>query len=105
MAVTNDKALADSMARLHTHGITRDPKHLTKATEGPWYYEQLELGLNYHMTDIQTALGLSQLDRLEEFVARHNELGQCYEDTLKNLPVQRQIFPQDLAIATLGSLI
>ena len=96
MALTNDKELADRMARLRTNGITRDPKQMTREPLGPWYYEQLELGFNYRMTDMQAALGLSQLDSLEEFVARRNELAHRYDEALENFPIKRQMVPEDV---------
>ena len=95
MTLTNEKTLADHMARLRTHGITRDPKQMVREPHGSWYYEQLELGYNYRMTDIHAALGLSQLDRLEEFVIRRNELAQCYDKALEDLPVKRQLVPEN----------
>jgi UDP-4-amino-4,6-dideoxy-N-acetyl-beta-L-altrosamine transaminase len=88
MAVTNDDELAWRMETLRTHGITRDPTHMRKSPDGPWYYEQLELGYNYRMTDIQAALGLSQLRRLDEFVERRNQLANRYNKLLSNLPLQ-----------------
>jgi dTDP-4-amino-4,6-dideoxygalactose transaminase len=96
MALTNDKKLADSMTRLRSHGITRDSKQLTYKPDGPWYYEQLELGFNFRMTDIQAALGLSQLGRLEEFVVRRNKLAQRYDEALAEITVQLQKVPDDV---------
>ena len=88
MALTNDERLAWRMASLRTHGITRDQSHMTRESDGPWYYEQLELGYNYRMTDIQAALGASQLSRLEEFVERRNYLARRYDNLLAGLPLQ-----------------
>ena len=88
MAVTNDRELAARMERLRSHGITRDPDLMTHGPDGPWYYQQLELGYNYRMTEMQAALGLSQLDRLEEFVARRRELSESYDEALSNLPLR-----------------
>ena len=82
MAVTNDDKLASHMARLRTHGITRDPAEMTHAPDGPWYYQQLELGLNYRLTDIHAALGLSQMKRLEEFVETRNQIANRYTKML-----------------------
>jgi UDP-4-amino-4,6-dideoxy-N-acetyl-beta-L-altrosamine transaminase len=96
MALTNEKKLSDHMARLRTHGITRDSKQLTHEPDGPWYYEQLDLGFNFRMTDIQAALGLSQLGRLEEFVVRRNELAQRYDEALTKIMVQLQKVPDDV---------
>jgi len=87
MAVTNDAALAGRMEGLRSHGITRDPERMTRPPDGPWYYQQLELGYNYRMTDIQAALGVSQMRRLEEFVARRNELADRYDERLARLPL------------------
>ena len=87
MALTNNTNLADRMARLRTHGITRDPAQMVRETAGPWYYEQLELGYNYRMTDLHAALGISQLRRLDEFVARRNELAKRYDQFLTGMPI------------------
>ena len=96
MAVTNDDKLASHMARLRTHGITRDPAEMTHAPDGPWYYQQLELGLNYRLTDIHAALGLSQMKRLGEFVATRNQIANRYTKMLANLPVTVQLQPSDV---------
>lgn len=88
MALTNDADLAGRMALLRSHGITREPARMRGDTAGSWYYEQLDLGFNYRMTDIQAALGLSQLERLTEFVARRNALARRYDLLLDNLPLQ-----------------
>jgi UDP-4-amino-4,6-dideoxy-N-acetyl-beta-L-altrosamine transaminase len=87
MALTQDPELAETMRRLRTHGITRDPARMVGEVQGPWYYQQIELGFNYRMTDIQAALGYSQLQRLEEFVARRHELADRYDALLAGLPV------------------
>jgi len=87
MALTNDSALANLMVRLRSHGITRHPGDMTHAPDGPWYYQQLELGFNYRMTDIQAVLGLSQLQRLDQFVARRHALAARYNQLLKDLPI------------------
>ena len=87
MALTNDPELAETLRRLRTHGITRDPARMVGEMPGPWYYQQIELGFNYRMTDIQAALGYSQLQRLEEFVARRHELTDRYDALLADLPV------------------
>lgn len=86
--VTNDAALANRVARLRSHGITRDPMEMTHAPDGPWYYQQLDLGYNYRMTEMQAALGLSQLRRLDQFVRKRHELAQNYDRMLKDLPVK-----------------
>jgi UDP-4-amino-4,6-dideoxy-N-acetyl-beta-L-altrosamine transaminase len=93
MALTNDPKLADRLSYLRTHGIVRPSqrhaqgRYSNEEREGPWMYEQIELGLNYRMTDIQAALGRSQLARLDVFVARRRELAARYDRLLANLPV------------------
>jgi UDP-4-amino-4,6-dideoxy-N-acetyl-beta-L-altrosamine transaminase len=82
MAVTNDEGLAFKMRLLRSHGITRDASEMTRVPDGPWYYEQIDLGFNYRMTDIQAALGLSQLRRLDQYVQRRNELALFYKENL-----------------------
>lgn len=86
MALCNDAALAERMARLRSHGIRRDAA--IQAAEGSWYYEQSELGFNYRMTDMQAALGLSQLVRLDEYVAARHRLADRYDHLLAGLPLQ-----------------
>lgn len=87
MCMTNDAELAGRMRRLSSHGITRDDALMTSPTEGPWYYQQLELGYNYRLTDLQAALGLSQLPRLDEWVARRHSIAARYDELLAGLPV------------------
>lgn len=87
MAVTNDAALAQRMELLRSHGITREPSLMTKPMDGPWYYQQVDLGYNYRMTDLQGALGASQMTRLEAYVARRHELAHRYDQMLTDLPV------------------
>jgi dTDP-4-amino-4,6-dideoxygalactose transaminase len=87
MAVTNDLTLAKRMNLLRSHGITRDPAEMTTSPEGGWYYQQIALGFNYRMTDMQAALGLSQLERIDEFVGRRNHLADRYDRLLANLPI------------------
>ena len=87
MALTNDAALAERMQLLQSHGITRNPAQMVRAPSGSWYYEQVALGFNYRMTDIQAALGISQMGRLEEFVARRHILARRYDSLLANFPV------------------
>ncbi len=86
MAVTNDQQIALQLARLRSHGITRLHHEMTKESEGPWYYQQIELGFNYRMTDIQAALGLSQLQRLDEFVSKRHAIADRYANLLENSP-------------------
>jgi UDP-4-amino-4,6-dideoxy-N-acetyl-beta-L-altrosamine transaminase len=87
MAVTNDIQLNKQMVRLRSHGITHDPDEMTHAPDGLWYYQQIELGFNYRMTDMQAALGLSQMQRLDEFVTQRHIIAQRYEELLAQLPV------------------
>ncbi|MFZ4701669.1 MAG: DegT/DnrJ/EryC1/StrS family aminotransferase, partial [Candidatus Methylumidiphilus sp.] len=87
MALTNDIILAERMALLRSHGITRDPALMTHAPDGPWYYQQIDLGFNYRMTDIQAALGISQMERLDEYVARRHALAQRYDELLADMPL------------------
>ena len=89
MAMTNDSRLAQRMALLRTHGITRNPEDMTRASDGAWYYEQVELGFNYRMTDLQAALGLSQIKRLDEFHDRRHALARRYDRLLDGLPIIR----------------
>ena len=86
-AVTNRADLAEKMLLLRSHGITRDEELMTKAADGPWYYQQIELGYNYRMTELQAALGLSQMQRLEEFVIKRHELASRYDNLLHDLPI------------------
>jgi dTDP-4-amino-4,6-dideoxygalactose transaminase len=85
--LTNDDALAGRMARLRSHGITRDPAQMERQPDGPWYYEQLDLGLNYRMTELHAALGLSQLTRLHDYVQRRHHLARRYDTLLKDMPL------------------
>ena len=87
MALTNNSALAEQMALLRSHGITRDPLLMTQTPDGPWYYEQIALGYNYRMTDLQAALGVSQMQRLEGYVERRHEIAARYTQELEGLPL------------------
>lgn len=87
MLLTQDDALAERVALLRSHGVTRQPEHMTEPTHGDWYYQQIALGYNYRMTDIQAALGLSQLQRLEECLVRRHELAERYGRLLAGLPI------------------
>lgn len=85
MALTNDPSLARSMELLRSHGITRDPKLMTKVADGSWYYQQIDLGFNYRMTELQAALGLSQMSRLDDFLIRRHTLARRYDEQLSGL--------------------
>jgi UDP-4-amino-4,6-dideoxy-N-acetyl-beta-L-altrosamine transaminase len=87
MALTNDPELASKIALLRSHGITRDPNLMTKAADGSWYYQQLVLGFNYRLTDIQAALGVSQMARLDGYVERRHEIARKYNELLSDLPL------------------
>lgn len=87
MAVTNDDQLAQRMRLLRSHGITRDATQMTRVPDGPWYYEQIALGFNYRMTDVQAALGVSQMSRLDTYVARRHTLAQRYDELLADAPL------------------
>lgn len=89
MALTQDAGLAARMALLRTHGMTRDPAAMQRVPDGPWAYDQVALGFNYRMTDIQAALGLSQLGRLHEIVARREAIARRYDRLLEGLPLRR----------------
>ncbi|RAR56777.1 UDP-4-amino-4,6-dideoxy-N-acetyl-beta-L-altrosamine transaminase [Onishia taeanensis] len=87
MALTNNDALASRMDLLRSHGVTRDPELMTHEVDGPWYYQQVALGFNYRMTELQAALGVSQLERLDDYVATRNALATRYDEQLAGLPV------------------
>jgi len=87
MAVTNNDEYGERMKLLRSHGITRDPQLMTKNMDGPWYYQQVALGFNYRMTDLQAALGASQMTRLKQFVVRRHELANRYNELLKDFPL------------------
>lgn len=87
MALTNNDELATRLGLLRSHGITRDPALMTQEMDGPWYYQQVVLGYNYRMTDMQAALGSSQIGRLEQYVARRHEIAARYDALLSELPL------------------
>jgi UDP-4-amino-4,6-dideoxy-N-acetyl-beta-L-altrosamine transaminase len=87
MVLTNRADLYEKLIRLRSHGITRNPDLMQGESDGSWYYQQLELGFNYRMTDIQAALGANQMQRLDEFVVQRRFLAQRYDSLLQDLPV------------------
>ncbi len=89
MALTNNSQLAKHMQRLRSHGITRNEADMTHPSEGPWYYQQVDLGFNYRMTDLQAALGLSQMQRLDTFVSKRHDIARRYDRLLADLPIIR----------------
>lgn len=84
MIVTNDEKFYERLKLFRTHGITREEKYLSK-NDGPWYYEQIDLGYNYRITDIQCALGVSQMDKLDGFVAKRRTLVERYNKAFENI--------------------
>ena len=99
MALTNNAALADSMSRTRSHGITRDAQNFANLSDGPWYYEQQSLGFNYRLTDIAAALGLSQFKRIDSFVARRNEIAHTYDELFAGSTIATPIIPVDVVSA------
>lgn len=87
MATTNNDELATKLSLFRSHGITRDPALMTQAMDGPWYYQQVALGYNYRMTDIQAALGVSQMTRLDQYVAKRHGIAARYNELLRDLPI------------------
>ncbi len=87
LALTNDVGLAEKMELLRSHGITRNPELMTCEPDGPWYYQQVALGFNYRMTELQAALGISQMARLDHYVARRHQLAERYDADLQGLPL------------------
>jgi UDP-4-amino-4,6-dideoxy-N-acetyl-beta-L-altrosamine transaminase len=94
-ALTNQAALAEQMVLLRSHGITREPSQMVNTPDGPWYYEQTVLGFNYRMTELQAALGVSQMDRLDAYVTKRHEIAACYDSLLADLPVQTPARDED----------
>lgn len=87
MALTNSAKLTSKMALFRSHGITRDAAEMTHAADGPWYYQQIELGYNYRMTELQAALGVSQMGRLDNYVDKRHLLARRYDKLLATLPL------------------
>lgn len=88
VATTNDPILAQKMRLLRSHGVTRDPSLMNREPDGPWYYQQVELGFNYRMTELQAALGVSQMKRLDRFVERRAKHARNYDEALADLPLE-----------------
>ena len=87
IALTNSAELAHRMELLRSHGITRDQARMTHEADGPWYYQQIDLGFNYRMTELQAAIGVSQIQRLDAYVAKRHQLARRYDELLSKLPV------------------
>lgn len=87
MVLTNKRELYEKLIRFRSHGITRNPELMGEEIHGPWYYQQIDLGFNYRMTDIQAALGLSQMERLDEFVTKRHAAAAKYNLELQGLPI------------------
>jgi UDP-4-amino-4,6-dideoxy-N-acetyl-beta-L-altrosamine transaminase len=96
MVTTNDEFLAEKMNLYRTHGITRDSNIMQSKFSEPWYYEQLNLGLNYRLTDIQAALGLSQMKRLDSFICKRREIAKRYDLSLSKLPIRLPAQAEDV---------
>ena len=95
LATTNNKKLFERMQLFRSHGVTRDPKLMTKEIEGAWYYQQVNIGFNYRMTELQAALGVSQMRRIDSFIENRNILKNRYDKLLANLPLIRPYQSKD----------
>ena len=95
LATTNSKEAAEKMQLYRSHGITRDEKLMTKEADGAWYFQQIDLGFNYRMNELQAALGVSQMQRLDAFVAKRHSLQDRYHSFLKDLPIVLPFQDQD----------
>ncbi len=91
IALTNDATLAKRMRSMRSHGITREPADMTQAPDGPWFYQQVELGFNYRLTDVAAALGMSQMTRVDEFVATRHRIAKRYDAALAPLPLRTPV--------------
>lgn len=90
MILTNNKEIAEKVNLYRSHGVTRDTNKMFNKNEGLWYYEQLLLGFNFRMNEIQASLGISQMNSLDKFISKRNEVSQMYMKNLKNLPLTFQ---------------
>lgn len=90
-ATTNDESLSKRMQLFRSHGVTRDTTFMTDKSHGDWYYQQIELGYNYRMTDLQAALGLSQLSKLDEFIDKRQQIALRYNSFFNDLPIKTQL--------------
>ena len=95
LATTNDEKLSERMQLFRSHGVTRNPKLMSKLSEGGWYYQQVDLGFNYRMTELQAALGVSQMQRLDEFVTQRHTLQERYNLLLSCLPIVKPYQDRD----------
>jgi len=95
LATTNNKALLERMQLFRSHGVTRNSELMGKLSEGGWHYQQVDLGFNYRMTELQAALGVSQMQRLDEFVTQRHILQERYDSLLSNLPIIKPHQNQD----------
>ena len=84
IAMTNNPALAESMRMGRSHGVTNTEQSMTELSHGPWYYQQISLGYNYRMNDIQGALGISQVKKLSEFIGKRNAIAKNYDELFKS---------------------
>lgn len=88
---SKDPLLVERARLFRSHGITRDPERMVFAQGDPWYYEQLELGFNYRMTEIQAALGIAQLEKLEKFIKKRRKIAKAYNEAFVDLPIEMPI--------------
>lgn len=95
MALSNDDVLATKMRMLSSHGITRDPEQMDREQDGPWYYQQIDLGYNYRMTEIQAALGISQIQRLDDYVSKRNQIASTYDKAFRGSAIKPLIILDD----------
>ena len=103
LATTNSKKLAEKMNLFRSHGVTRDQSLITKRNDGPWYYQQIDLGFNYRMTELQAVLGISQMKKLDEFVLKRHILQEKYDMLFASLPVIKPYQSRQLLCITLVS--